>query len=252
MSVTRTIFKLPYVRGLLNREIIAQSGNEVMSGPFEGMIHQPGIVFSVWYPRILGTYEKEIFIFFNEIIRMNPRVIMDVGAAEGYLAFGFMNRLPDVKVVAFELLEQGRNFLTDTALTLGLSERILIKGEATFETLSKEIGDLKDGEEAVMIMDIEGFEKVLLDPVAIPGLKNIHILVELHEFEEEGITQLIKERFQESHVIEEVITQDRGPSDLPEKLTGFARMAWAELLDEHRPTEMSWLWMKPIGVRLRD
>lgn len=215
-----------------------------MSGPFKGMYQSSEGVFSVWYPRILGVYERELFPVFEEIVNMKPARIVDVGAAEGYLAIGFMKRLPDVQMVAFEMLERGREVIHYFADKNGFDEGLTIMGEADEKELSAVLAEEIEGDQ-VLIMDIEGYEEVLLNPKKIVGLGKTHVLVELHEFAVPNVGELIKKRFDESHDILEISVEERSTEDLPMKLKGWPRRVWRELLDEYRPPGVSWLWMQP-------
>lgn len=244
MNLSRLFFRLPGVRGLLYRKILKQSGNRIMSGPFKGMRQSSEGVFSVWYPRILGAYERELFPVFEEIVALRPARMIDVGAAEGYLAIGFLRRLPELHMIAFEMLENGREVIGRFAKENGVYERIDIRGKADDEGL-REVLSPTDEAGQILIMDVEGYEEVLLDPEKIPELKHSHVLVELHDFAVPKVTEVIRKRFEKSHQIQEIFTEDRREADLPDGLKGWPRLAWQELLEEHRPCKMSWFWMKP-------
>ena len=89
---------------------------------------------------------------------------------------------------------------------------------------------------------------ILLDPLRLPFLKNAHILVELHDFKVEGISDELKLRFRETHTIETIRQQDRDVADFPFRSKSRFRLPrkliqW--VLSEHRPVRMSWYWMEP-------
>ena len=48
---------------------------------------------------------------------------------------------------------------------------------------------------ALIFMDVEGAEDLLLDPMAVPALLHVEILVELHDVSVPGVTDRIQRRF---------------------------------------------------------
>src|SRR5262249_27350513 len=68
---------------------------------------------------------------------------------------------------------------------------------------------------AVLLCDIEGAEREVLDPEAVPRLREAHLVVELHPHLVADVEEVLTERFQSSHAIEIVHGADRS-ADLPE------------------------------------
>ena len=60
------------------------------------------------------------------------------------------------------------------------------------------------GRRVLVICDIEGGERELLDPEQIPALKGFDILVELHGNVDKALPEKIISRFAESHEIERI------------------------------------------------
>jgi hypothetical protein len=113
-------------------------------------------------------------------------------------------------------------------------------------------GVLQPEQTPVVICDVEGYEAELLNPLKVPSLRNSRILVETHEFVVPGITTMLKERFAESHDIEQIWQQARSRSDFPwqtfvTRLLPKSYLDWA--VSEWRPERMTWLWMQPKGLR---
>jgi hypothetical protein len=221
-------------------ELWAQSGGRVMSGPFAGMRYLEEAFASVWPPKLLGTYEMELAPFIEAAIARRPQCIIDIGAAEGYYAVGLAWRVPEARVRAFEAGEVGRKLLTDLARKNGVADRCDVQGYCTLELL----GDvLQDGALTLLICDVEGDEFAILDPLALPGLARADVLVELHPWGHERSTERMRELFQNTHEIEEISSRLRLPADLPPDAQFSASCAEA-LMDEMRPCEMVWLWLR--------
>jgi hypothetical protein len=95
-----------------------------------------------------------------------------------------------------------------------------------------------------LLADCEGYERTLLDPAAAPNLRGWSILVELHEFLDPGITQLLRERFESTHSIELIEGVSRDGSDIPE-LAALPNAVREKLLGENRPGPMRWMALEP-------
>jgi hypothetical protein len=221
-------------------ELWAQSGGRVMSGPFAGMRYLGEAFASAWAPKLLGTYEMELAPIIEAAIARQPQRIIDIGAAEGYYAVGLAWRIPEARVRAFEAGEIGRKLLIVLARENGVADRCEVQGYCTLELL----GDvLQDGALTLLICDVEGAEFAILDPSALPGLARADLLVELHPWGHERSTERMRELFENTHEIEEIRTRPRSPDDRPPGAQ-FPTSCAAALMDEMRPCEMVWLWLR--------
>ena len=100
---------------------------------------------------------------------------------------------------------------------------------------------------ALLVCDIEGYELSLLDPRTCPGIQEVDLLVEIHEFTEFGdkIEPTLRERFAATHEIQMFEAASRAVSDaaslFPE---GTSPEVIAQAMEEHGPKNQHWLWMK--------
>lgn len=232
---------------LLAQSIDARTKRTVYAGPFAGMRYCQASVGSVYYPKVLGQYEKELHEFVERIISIKPACVIDIGTAEGYYAVGLAMRIPNCRVVGFEATEDGRELLAEMAGLNNVSNRVTIHGTCEAADLKNAIGQ---EEPIVVVCDVEGYEKELLDPVAIPALSKTFILVEVHEFASPGIGKILEDRFSQTHTFKRIWQTDRTVADYPFDiwLTKFLPHAYATYrVQEFRPEKMSWLWMEPKG-----
>ncbi|WP_438481978.1 hypothetical protein [Oleiharenicola lentus] len=200
---------------------------------------------SMWWPKILGTYERELAAIIETLCREAPRHIIDVGAAEGYYAIGFAWRCPQSQVTAFEGEASGRALQSSLAKLNGVAARVKIAGFCD----QAELRDTLTGKESgLIICDIEGGELALLDPESIPELTSGRwtLLVEIHEHVHAGIVRILTERFSATHSSEEILTVEREPKNLLPAVRCFGLSRWvAPYLDERRPGPMRWLLLRP-------
>ena len=112
----------------LARLTAEKTHSTVMAGPFSGMRYIESSIGSALIPKLLGIYERELAPCIEEICRNRPELVVDLGAAEGYYAVGLARRLPDSRIIAFELEELGRRDLLRLAQLNGVADRVEIRG----------------------------------------------------------------------------------------------------------------------------
>jgi hypothetical protein len=222
-------------------------GPAVRQGPFRGMRYRVRAVHSSFFPKLLGIYERELHPVVEGIARRGFGTLINVGAAEGYYAVGLALRLPQCRVVAYEMDSAGRLQIRRLAEENDVAGRIEIRGPCEPADLRQALA-AADGE-AVVLCDVEGYELHLLDPAAVPELRRAWVLVEVHDFVHPGLTELLCRRFAATHMIEQFRALPRSRRDLPGP--------WRRLLPERyvrrtvgegRGDEgQGWLWLVPAG-----
>ncbi|HSQ03998.1 MAG TPA: hypothetical protein VLN59_08185, partial [Burkholderiales bacterium] len=130
-------------------------GGTVRRGPFSGMVY-PGrvAVGSTLYPKLLGSYERELQPCIDEAIARGYRTIVDIGAAEGYYAIGLARAIPRARVLAFEANPAGASALDAMAQANGVSDRVTVLGIATLANLEA----LPIEPPTLVVCDCEGCE----------------------------------------------------------------------------------------------
>lgn len=230
----------PYTTRLVGRE----TNYVVRSGPFRGMKYIRKSCGSVLAPKLLGIYERELHKVVESAISQRFKRIVDIGAAEGYYCAGLALRLKDAQFIAYEIDELSRKWIQELARLNDVADRITIKGRCTIEEMSSV---LEPSEPTFVICDVEGAEAYLLDPMRVPRLRDVFILVELHDFVIGGISEVIRNRFEPTHVIEQVFAETRSRSEFPFKslLTQCFDCYPSFAVSDCRPKGMSWFWMQP-------
>jgi len=217
---------------------------EVLHGPFKGMKYASfEAVCSAVFPKLLGSYEQEIQQEILNVIADKPRLILDIGSAEGYYAIGLARLLPDSKVIAADTSETARR-LCAAAATLNGCSNVTVTGTIDPAALTK--FELKD---AFILCDCEGYEKELFTPSVLPALKHTKLIIETHDFIDPSICEYLESLFRETHSITVVSSTD----DLlkakyyhyPE-LGSLTKKEKLEVVAEYRPSIMEWLILQPI------
>ncbi len=204
---------------------------------------------SAYLPKLLGIYERELTPFVEKACASKPKLIVDVGGAEGYYAVGLAIRNPQARIVAFEMEEKGRTALQEMSKLNNVTEQIEVHGKCEPEDLQT----LLACESAPLIVcDVEGYEEKLLDIQTVQSLRGATILAEMHDFINAGISEKLLNRFDATHTIARIWQEPRARNDFPWQTLGTALLPksyldWA--VSEWRPVRMSWLWMEPICSR---
>ncbi len=223
-------------------KMIQRVGNRVYSGPFAGLECVPGD--RLFGPMLLGTYESELRAVIEDVVRARFEHIVNVGAAGGYYAVGFLWRCSEARVTAFETSASHRAVLQRLAHRNAVAQRIAIHGYCDTATLESVV---TPNERTVLLVDIEGGEASLLDPERLEFLAHTSILVELHEAFVPGVSRLLQSRFQATHRITRYESRWRTNADLP-SVEGLSRRTLKLLAFEGRPGSMGWLWMTPMSL----
>jgi hypothetical protein len=221
------------------------TSGRVAQGPFRGMRYTKLSWGSVYVPKLLGIYERELASCIESAVAAAPAHIVNIGAAEGYYAVGMSMRCPGAVVTAFEQEAAASSMILELARMNGVEGRVHIRGlcdgDALAAVLSEEVPTL-------VISDCEGAEVALLDPEKIPRLRGARLLVEVHDFLIPDGGTTLETRFRASHRIERIEPTPRDASDFPYRslATSFLPGRYREwIVSEWRPPQNYWFWMEP-------
>lgn len=92
--------------------------------------------------------------------------------------------------------------------------------------------------------DIEGGEEYLIDPKKCPALKRLDLIVEVHEYCQPGLLNIMIERFKQTHDIIVVKNDNRLKNiDLPESLSQLSSLDRFLITYEDRAGPTPWVVM---------
>lgn len=229
------------------RHYITGTDHVVHAGPFQGLRYITEAHCSALAPKLAGTYERELHPFLARLTAIAPDVLIDVGAAEGYYAVGAAVGGWSPRVIAFEAEPEARRALLElTALNRVSPSQLELHGICTPTDLNQV---LENSLRPAIIMDVEGFEAILIDPLRVPGLARCTLLVEYHDFVLPGLSSILVERLTATHEHEFIPQTPRSAQELAgaNRLTRLLPPAIRRrILNEFRPCSgHGWIWFAP-------
>jgi hypothetical protein len=208
-----------------------------LSGPFKGLKYIKTSSWGPIFPKLLGTYEEPIFPWIEYIIKNKYSTIINIGSGEGYYAAGFAQFSKISNVFAFDIDNKALGLLSIIKKINNLTN--LTSSNSISNTI---INDLITNK-CLIFLDIEGGEYTLLNIDNIPNLFYCDILVELHEIYIPNITEILSNRFYITHEIE--IIKDNNFRKIDSNLLNkISKGRLINLVNEHRPSSMSWMFLK--------
>jgi hypothetical protein len=238
-------------RALVDRIALILTGSRVKTGPFAGMNYVDRGHCGAIGPRLLGCYESRVhpicYKWLSELSSGNATFV-DIGAAEGYYAIGFLHAAPYCRTIAYEAEPLARASLLELAHENHVSDRLDIRGLA----YESQLLDLLKSDRSVrfMMVDVEGAERDILTTAVAERLLQVELIVEAHEDLAPGTIATLTERFRHSHEIQIInnVTALESVSDFQSSRV----MRWVPtfvllwLVEERRGTGMTpWLHLAP-------
>ena len=257
--VIRFVFKITfsvsnYFAEIINqydeRQIISRLAGKisddrtVIQGPFIGQkFARTESVGSAYLPKLLGTYESEIFPVWTEIQNQDFSVILDIGCAEGFYACALAKMFPASKVLGFDLDANARDYSIENAKANGLNN-VSIHGACDPDLIDNSCR----GEKAFILCDIEGAEKALFSAVSVESLKDTHMVIELHDGVDRSISSTLKSKFVTTHDISSFFSTD--DIHRPALMASYNQMDLSDddfylAMREKRGHIMEWIYLKP-------
>ena len=225
---------------LIQNTLLQQQGTVVMQGPLAGMDFLSQSAEGCHIAKLLGCYEQPLQPFIEQAITNAYPTILNIGCAEGYYAVGMARRMPKTQILAFDLNPKAQEVCTALAQKNSVDDRVKVGALFKPENFANYAN-----QKVLVLCDIEGAEKDLLDPEISPALKGMDLIVESHECLISGITQTLINRFKESHQI--TLVQDNGQRQLKDTPQWFNNLAHLDQLLatwEWRSGATPWLVMK--------
>lgn len=215
----------------------------VLNGPFKGMRY-PALrsAGSTVYPKLLGSYERELHGVVEAAVGRGYDAVVDVGCAEGYYAVGLGMRRPGARVFAYD---------TDPGALALCREMAALNGVRveTGEFCDAEyLTGLDLGRRALVVSDCEGYETQLFSRETVARLRRHDFLVETHDFIDLEATQRVLAAFEPTHdceLIESVDDIIKAYTYEYAELRDFELPERLRAVREGRPAIMRWVSATP-------
>jgi hypothetical protein len=218
----------------------------VRNGVFKGLRYPAAkAAGSVFVPKILGSYERELQPILKRICREKKTYseIINVGCGEGYYAVGLALMFPSATVFAYDIDDVALMLCEQMAALNKVERRIKLSSFCDYESLK----NINIDKKALLICDCEGYEKILFSEVVNSDFIKYDMIIEIHDFIDKSISKIIKNSFCKSHYIEII-------SSVPDtikprlykykELDNYTYSIKKVLLSENRPDNMQWFYLK--------
>ncbi|MFO0951397.1 MAG: class I SAM-dependent methyltransferase [Isosphaeraceae bacterium] len=205
---------------------------------------EPASVGSLFLPKLLGTYERELQPLVEALCGRQYSEVVDVGCAEGYYAVGMALRIPTAKVFAFDINAEALRLCESMARLNGVSDR-LVAGSFCDPAALKSLPLTR---RALIICDCEGYETTLLCDDVVPLLVNHDLLIEVHDCIDPAISSILRQRFSNTHRV--MAVQSVGDETMAltygyEEILGYDLETRKMILAEGRWGVMEWFYLTP-------
>lgn len=186
----------------LRKKVCIQGEYQVRNGLFQGLRY-PELVStcsSIW-PKIIGSYEKELQSAIEDSMKNEYRYMFDVGCAEGYYAIGmallYKKWGKNTHIIAFDNDENAIRLCSEMRKINQVEDCVEIKNWCSPDLLQ----NFDFGHKSLIFADCEGYERELFNKQNITNLLNVDLIVEIHDwnqFETPTLDYLI-ELFSDTH-----------------------------------------------------
>lgn len=185
----------------------------IIRGPFKGMRY-PRLKssYSEMAPKILGSYEAELFEPLSEILTKDYWQIIDIGCAEGYYAVGLALKIPSATVYAYDINPKALLMCEEMARLNKVDDRVILGDRCTNATLK----NFNFKSKSLIICDCEGYEMELFTEENIYNLLHCDLLIELHDILGLPVKEKIISVFEKTHNIRVITSEARDPKLYPE------------------------------------
>jgi hypothetical protein len=228
-------------RKIVLDHIYAECNGTVKYGPFTGMKILKTFAWGDGDTggKLTGLYENELFDVIEQAIESKPDLVINYGCAEGFYGIGLAIRLPESKVVLFDIDQNALDVAKQNADSNQVTN-IEYSRQCNHQYLEMLLSKASN---PFIVMDCEGAEDIILDLWKIPSLSKTKLIVEMHDCLLAGITDRLIDKFNETHDLEG-ITQGNKNMHI-EPLMSISDLDKLILINENRPCTMHWVHMVP-------
>jgi len=216
----------------------------VRHGPFKGMKYPVSeSMGSTLFPKLIGSYERELHPIIEAICRTACTDVVNIGCGEGYYSVGLAMRLSSANVLAFDVDERAVELCRKMAELNHVGQRVTASSSLCDpDTLCA----IPHTGKLLVVSDCEGYERALFTEQVVAHLASHDVLIETHDFVDIEISARIRERFQRTHDVHQILSVDdiqKAHTYEYRELDSYDLQTRKVLLAESRPAIMEWLFM---------
>lgn len=194
--------RLSFIMQEVNAYAFSLLGDRVLTGPFKGML-VPEL--APWddgnsSTKLLGSYEHELHASIRTAVSRNPSFIVNVGCAEGYYAIGMAKLCPNAFVLGLDIGPRSQATLEQYASLNEVNVEFRIGVHHPEELRFPDVSGHR-----LYIIDCEGDEGHLLDPVRCPEFVHSDVIVECHDSMRPLISKTLSERLAATHDVDFIV-----------------------------------------------
>lgn len=209
---------------------------KITSGPFKGLQYPryPFFqeIFSTFIPKLAGAYESELHAIIKKLKKVSFQTIINIGSDDGYYGVGFGMANPQARLLFFEPNRTANYFAKQVTQINSIAEkRCYFESRPTPAKLRKSISG-----KTLIISDCEGAELDYFSLRSVPDLVDATMLIEVHDAINPVISQSLKKRFAETHVVKTILAQPPG---------NYGRLYQKITMNEKRAALVFWLYCSP-------
>lgn len=169
-------------RQRISSEVFNRLNGQVKYGYFQGLKLDPHAAWGkLDYPSmLLGTYEKEVIDTIHNKSYIHQKILVELGAADGFYAIGALFNKRFTQAHCFEMTENGRNTIARNAELNGVSNQISIHGHADsgFYTNLPQL----NWDNVFILCDVEGAEFEIFSDESLKAVSGATIVIEIHHW----------------------------------------------------------------------
>lgn len=229
-----------YRRIELEKELSNHFKNQIAEGPFKGLLTVGKAYSSTLCPKLLGSYEKEIYSSLRELSE-GKSCFIDIGCAEGYYTTGIAATTSIPKIIGIDIDEAALTQATASAKLNNVGHKCLF-------TMSLEEGLNALESNCLAMIDVDGNELEILNKfcsgIKQKGITNSSIIIETDQDSDGYSNANAVINLLEHHnlMIKKVIEQDvlQRFSALSQKMT-ISSLDLFLMGFEGRPLDQKWI-----------
>ena len=228
-----------------SKEIEKISKNKIMYGNYKGtkmLINKSWNSYDL-PSKYLGTYELEVQNLIIQSQKKNKKkYFINLGCGEGYHAICLMKKKVFQRFIGFEASDVAQSFLKKNLSINKMGQKAIIFKKENSNFLNNKVFEKYKLKDSFFLIDIEGAEFQILNPINIKKLRKSKLIIEIHDFYKnpKNLIRNLKKFFR----LKTISTENRNIDEFKILEHMHDNEKWL-LMSEGRPKKMEWIFCEP-------